>query len=347
MHLYDIAGYHIRGLIQGIAALGLDADAVLRDAQITRAALDDPETRFYELHMMQLWLAAEQRWSGTEPFGLIIATRIPYGALELIDYLIAACANVCEGIETLVRYSGLCASGFHYTVEPASIDEGDAIRVRLHHRSGIEIVPPGVIDYVWTAMIWRFREHGDARFRPLLRLRHTPASHGELYRELLGRVEFGCEHDEIYIPMDQWTIENSRRDPMLSRLLARHADLVMERVGPRDDLLSAVRTAIADCMRLGDVSIERAASRLGLTPRTLQRRLADEGRIYKEVVDEVRFEFGCRYLTLTRLSLGEISDLLAYSEQRAFQRAFLRLSGGVTPGAYRQDHRVWPDLSKA
>lgn len=344
MQVYDVAGYHIRGLIQGFAAVGIDADAVLREAQIARAALEDPETRFVEPQMMQLWLAAQRRWSGAEPFGLLIGTRIPFGALELIDYLVAACSDLSEAVETLVRYADLCASGFHYSIEPTSAEDGNAMRLRLHHRYGIEAVPPSVIDYLWATMLWRLREYGDSRFRPTLHLRHTPASHHELYRQVLGRVYFGRQHDELYISMDQWKLENPRRDPMLSRFLARHADDVLSRVAPPTDFIATVRTAIADGLRLGDVGIERVARRLALSARTLQRRLEEESCVYKELVDEVRFELGCRYLTHTKLSQGEISDLLAYSEPRAFQRAFRRRSG-LTPGAYRDKNRLQTDSS--
>jgi AraC-like DNA-binding protein len=345
MQLFDVAGYHLRGLVHGFAALGIDVDAVLREAQIARAALDEPETRFVEPQMMQLWLAAERRWGGGEPFGLVIGTRIPFGALELIDYLVAACADVREGVETLVRYADLCASGFHYSLEPACTEDGSAMRLRLHHRYGIEAVSSGIIEYIWATMLWRLREYGDSRFRPALYLRHTPAAHHELYRQVLGRVYFGKQHDELYIPIDQWTLANPRRDPMLSRFLAKHADDVLSRVAPPSDFLGALRTAIADGLRLGDVGIERVARRLALSARTLQRRLVEESCVYKELVDEVRFELGCRYLTHSKLSQGEISDLLAYSEPRAFQRAFRRRSG-VTPGAYRDINRARPESSE-
>jgi AraC-like DNA-binding protein len=346
MQLYDVAAYHIRGMIKALSALGLEVGPLMREANITREALDDPETRFPEPQMMLLWQAAERRYTGTEPFGIALATHIPYGALELIDYLIAACANVSEGIETMARYAALCASGFHYTVDRARLDDEDAIRVRLHHYYGIEMVPPGVLDYLWCAMIYRFREHGDARFRPLVCMRHTPRTHVELYRRVLGWVQFGSEHEELYIPMSQWALENPRRDPMLSSLLARHANDVMERSVPRGDFLDAVRTTIADGMRLGDIGIGRAAGRLGLSTRSLQRKLAEEGCVYKDLVDEVRFELSSRYLTQTKLSLKEIGDLLGFSEQRAFQRAFLRWSN-QTPAAYRREHGTSPSLARA
>ena len=173
----------------------------------------------------------------------------------------------------------------------------------------------------------------------LVHLRHAPQAPLALSRQMLGNVQFGRQHDELYVPTAQWTLENPRRDPTLSSLLSRHADDVMERSVPKGDFLGSLRATIADAMRLGDVSIERTASHLDLTTRTLQRRLAEQGCVDKNLVDEVRFEMARKYLSGTKLSLAEISDLLAYSEQRAFQRAFLRWSS-LTPGAYREAHRA-------
>ena len=338
MQTYDIAGYHLRGLVRGFAALDLDVEAMLREADIPKEALDDTERRFSEPQMGQLWMAAGRRWKRPEPLGLIVGTRIPFGALELIDYLIVGCKDVRESIETLVRYAALCASGFHYTIERIRLDDDEAFRIRLHHRQGIELVPPTIIEYLWTTLIWRFREHGNARFQPLVHLRHPPQAPLALYRQILGAVHFDQKHDELYVPVAQWALENPRRDPMLSSLLTRHANDVLERSVPKGGFLEGLRATIADAMRLGDVSIERTASRLDLTARTLQRRLAEQGCVYKTLVEEVRFEMARKYLTSTKLSLAEVSDLLAYSEQRAFQRAFLRWSG-LTPAAYREAHR--------
>jgi len=339
MQVYDVAAYHIRGMIKGLSALGLEVRPILREAGITQAALDDPEARFSEPQMLLLWEASRRQYTGEEPFGLALGMRIPYGGLELIDYLIAACGTVAEAFETLTRYVGLCASGFRHVLDRTHVAEhGEVMRFRVGHVYGLEVIPTYVLDYLWTTMIWRFREHGPAGFRPLICRRHAPRNPHPLHRQLLGNVRFGCEHEEMYIPAAQWAVENPRPDPMLSRLIAQHADGVMARAVPRGGFLDTVRTTIADGMRLGDVGIERAARRLGLSTRSFQRKLSEEGCAFKDLIDEVRYEMARRYLTQTKLSLKEISDLLGFSEQRAFQRAFLRWSD-QTPAAYRREER--------
>jgi AraC-like DNA-binding protein len=110
---------------------------------------------------------------------------------------------------------------------------------------------------------------------------------------------------------------------------------VLARLPERGDFLATVRATIADCLRLGDVSIEHTAKRLALTPRTLQRRLTDAGQVYRQLVEDVRCVAARTYLARTDLSLQEVSDLLAFSEQSAFQRAFRRWTE-QSPQAYRR-----------
>ena len=78
------------------------------------------------------------------------------------------------------------------------------------------------------------------------------------------------------------------------------------------------------------------ARTLGMSERTLRRRLAADGLGVQALVDEVRFESAKAYLAQPSLSIAEIALLLAFSDARAFTRAFKRWSGG-TVSEYRRD----------
>jgi AraC-like DNA-binding protein len=73
-------------------------------------------------------------------------------------------------------------------------------------------------------------------------------------------------------------------------------------------------------------TIERIARELGLTPRSRQRRLKDEGSSFQVVRDEVRRELAISYLE-RRLPVTEIAFLLGFSDPSAFCRAFKRWTG--------------------
>ncbi|MFV0460833.1 MAG: AraC family transcriptional regulator ligand-binding domain-containing protein [Actinomycetales bacterium] len=84
----------------------------------------------------------------------------------------------------------------------------------------------------------------------------------------------------------------------------------------------------------GQCSQETVADALHLHPRTLQRRLAEEGTTFAQVLDGERREQAVRYLGEPELAISRIAGLLGYTEQSAFTRAFRRWFG-TTPLRYR------------
>lgn len=87
------------------------------------------------------------------------------------------------------------------------------------------------------------------------------------------------------------------------------------------------------------VSVANIAEVCDMSKRSLQRRLAEEGTHYSEVLDEVRFDVAKRMLQDVNKSVTDISELLGYSDATHFARAFRRIAG-VSPKVYRQqfDH---------
>jgi len=84
----------------------------------------------------------------------------------------------------------------------------------------------------------------------------------------------------------------------------------------------------------GYPTVERTARTLGLSPRTLQRRLDAAGSSYREVVLSCRFERACQLLADSRLVVSQISTALGYADPSSFSRFFLCRSGR-SPRAYR------------
>jgi len=336
MHTYTVAGYQVRGLLDGLRSLRLDVDQLLRDCSIDRAALADPEVRFADIQVGMLWLHAEARY-GKPSFGFDLATRIAFGKLELIDYLVGACPTLGAGIECLVHHSRLCASGFSYRIEEFTYGGEAGKRLIADHHQPVAALPYSMSDYAWGSLVARFRQFATKDFRPVLWLRQRPPVSTAELLEVLGRIPEISAEEALFVPNAQWELENPRRDPMLHKLLVAHARDVAARL-PASDFLSTLEGAIVSSMQQGDPSIVRVASRLGLTPRTVQRRLEAEGVAFQDMLEELRHEMALRYLA-SPLSLAEISALLAYADASAFGRAFRRWTGR-TPAAFRQERRA-------
>jgi AraC-like DNA-binding protein len=103
----------------------------------------------------------------------------------------------------------------------------------------------------------------------------------------------------------------------------------------RTGLIALLETEFEEQPRLLGEGIEAMATRLGLHPRTLQRRLSDERETYAGVVDRVRYRLALRALQRAETDLETLSEQLGFSDRRSFTRAFTRWSG-VSPSSFRQ-----------
>ena len=104
---------------------------------------------------------------------------------------------------------------------------------------------------------------------------------------------------------------------------------------PADQLLSNVKQSILQYLPEGEVTIDKLASKLNISRRTLQRRLSDRDTSFLNILREVRSEVALRYLSDNRLGITEIAFLLGYADQGSFSTAF-KVWHGVSPREYRR-----------
>lgn len=103
------------------------------------------------------------------------------------------------------------------------------------------------------------------------------------------------------------------------------------------DSVTAVSQAVATQLEDGDVRVDRIAALLSLSSRTLQRRLAEQGTTFQEVVDRVRATRAKFYLVDEGLTIREIARRLGFSGAPTFHRAFKKWTGN-TPERFRAQH---------
>lgn len=100
------------------------------------------------------------------------------------------------------------------------------------------------------------------------------------------------------------------------------------------DLVGRLRCTLRTLLTTSRGSQEEVAELFSLHPRTLNRRLAEQGTSFKALVAEVRYDIACQLLANTALSVGQIAAILGYGEISALTRAFRRWSG-ISPQAWR------------
>jgi AraC-like DNA-binding protein len=148
-------------------------------------------------------------------------------------------------------------------------------------------------------------------------------------------MEFGCDADEIVFPGAVRLMPVVSADPHLNELLIKYSEEALaHRPVNRAGLRSSVENAIAPLLPHGKAGAGEVARRLGMSNRTLARRLASEGLTFSEIQAELKVDLAKRYLNDGDLPISQIAWLLGYREVSAFTHAFKRWTG-TTPRQFR------------
>ena len=149
-------------------------------------------------------------------------------------------------------------------------------------------------------------------------------------------MTFGAEIDAIVLPEERLDRKNTVGDESIWRFLTSHIEETMLDDDHEEALDRQVIVQIANTLSEGIPTLADIASGMGMSARTLQRRLADQGHTFQSLVDEARWQLAEKFLTDTRYSIAQVAFLTGFSEQSAFTRAFKRWAG-KTPGSYRDE----------
>ena len=150
----------------------------------------------------------------------------------------------------------------------------------------------------------------------------------ELVRFFGEEVEFGATVDDLAVPAAVATAAVASADPYLHELLVRHGEEALAHRRPnRGSFRVAVENAIAPLLPHGEANADEIARGLGLSRRTLARRLAAEGLNFEAVLEAMRRDLAERYLADPDLSISKIAWLLGYQESSALSRAYKRWTG--------------------
>ncbi len=163
---------------------------------------------------------------------------------------------------------------------------------------------------------------GKARPREIW-IAHEPISSIATYQQNFGTaVYFGQPYNAIFLDKRHEAIPISGRSSQIYEMATRYIDVEY----PKPDLLisSRVRSLIAERLSASGSLHTEVAAALGMHPRTLQRRLREEGLSFESIRDEVRREAAWRYLNHTRIPLITIAAFLGYSELSALSRSCIR-----------------------
>jgi AraC-like DNA-binding protein len=159
------------------------------------------------------------------------------------------------------------------------------------------------------------------------------------YADTFGcRVTFSSDRHALRLGAGRLEQPLPGGDPVTAAAAEAQCGRLLDSLSPAGGLVMRLRRRLLD--HPGRLPTQEEAARgLGLSRRSLRRRLAEEGTSFRTLADEVRFGLVAGYLENTALSLDEIAARTSFSDAANLSHAFRRWTG-ETPGQWRTRHRA-------
>jgi AraC-like DNA-binding protein len=312
-------------------ALGLKPD-VLAGIDIPPRSVDAIETRIPFDRQLELWEAI-LRSLRAPGFPIFVASALRPSDYNVIGFAAMTQGNLREAFHQAIRYQRVWTNANAWELEEKNgtatlrfvTPEGHRLGVRCNTECGVaEIVNAGRVLSGTTAV-------------PLeIRFNHAApddlSAHEAFFK---APLRFGARDNAIVIDAKLLDTPLLKTDPELAKFFQRHGDAWLANRSKDESVTQRLEAVLVQTMRLGAPTIEDAARRLGMSTRTLRRRLTEEGSRFQDVLERSRCDLAKRYLAEPKLAVGEVAFLLGFSEPSAFHRAFKRWTG-KTPLEHRR-----------
>jgi AraC-like DNA-binding protein len=310
---------------------GLELGPLLRRAKLTRTLVEQDDARLSVLSQIT-FLSCVAEAIADDELGVHIAQSFDLRQIGLLHYVAASSEQLSSALQQIARFSVVANEGV--TVRMTT---GDDVHVRLRYGSIPRYLDKHQVEFWVVSVVRSLRQLAGRQIRPVrVRLVHRRGGGKTDLDRFLGRaVEYGADADEIVLSKETCALRVVGGDPHLNNLLLKYAEEALAHANTKSaDLLTKVQNSIVPLLPHGNVRVASVAKRLGLSERTLARKLASVGLTYSEALEQLRRVLARRYLAEDDLSVSRVAWLLGFREVSAFTNAFRRWTGH-TPTAER------------
>ena len=289
---------------------GVDVEALLRQAHLTPREIrnqDIPLRVQNQIKFVELVATA----TGDPLLGFHLAYSYDLREIGLLYYVIASADTLLGALQRVARYSDIANEGVDLEVKT-----GDLLRVRLHYSGVARHSDVHQIEF-WVASVVRIcRKVIGTNLKPIeICIMHDRREQvSEMEKLFCCAVKTGANVDEILFPGKSGEHPIVTADPYLDQMCVRLCNETLARLGKKTSPLKVkVENAIAVLLPHGEMHFDAVATELGMSGRTLARRLASEGHSFSKILDGLRSALARRYLAESDMSISEIAWLLGYS----------------------------------
>lgn len=315
---------------QAITQLGLKPSAVLRHANLPETWHLDDTVVISTLQLFAIWDAVEAL-SADSASGIRMVTETST-AKHMLAFLAATyAADFRDGLTRLARFKRLCSPDrfsfearngktFVTTEWPVGTPPEPYIAAEASFALLLEVGRRGSGKHILPASV-------DLR---------RPAPVSTEHAQFFGcPIRFGAKRDRLVLNSVDLDLPFPTHNPELLRMLTPALASAVEDIAKHASLGERVKATLKLMMADGGTDVARVAKELGLSPRTLQRKISAEGKTFRALLTEARNELSCELLSDGATEIKEVAYRLGYQDTNSFYRAF-RDREKVTPGNWRR-----------
>jgi AraC-like DNA-binding protein len=313
----------------GLRAIGLSPVAILRQSSLPPTVYSG-ESLVTTAQNFAIWRAIREL--GHDPtMGWKFMSEV-----ETDQYhptLVAAlhARNFRESIERLARYKKLC-SAEEFWITP----KGAEVLVEVSWPfAGDEPPPALLIDAVFALVTELGRRGTKTKLNPKRVELRRPEEHANGLEEYFGcTVKYRATRDALIFRVADMGLPFATHNEELLEMLAPQFEQELKEERTNQTVLGQVKWVLKRMLAGSRPDLVMVAKELGMSERTLQRRITDEGTTFRQVLNETRHELGRQYLGDARLEITEAAFLVGFEDPNSFYRAF-RSWEGQTPAEWR------------
>ena len=308
---------------------GIEPPALLRQARLPATLHLDPQAAVRTSDYFALLRAVETLLR--EPgLGLRLVAALDTSAHPPSSLVAFHARDYRDGVQRLARFKRLC------TPELLQLDEERrGLSVTVRWRAAGTPAPALATDVTMATLIELGRRSAGVHVVPLSVELVAQARDAGPYEAYFGcPVHFGRAEDRLLLRREDLDRPFPGRNPELLDMLLPPLAAALAELQAQDAISAQVTLALKRVLASGRPDLAQVAADLGMSERTLQRRITDEGTSFRSLLLEARRSLGRQLLESPDCDIQEVAFLLGYQDTNAFHRAFKEWEG-VTPARWR------------
>ena len=311
---------------------GVPVVPLLRRVGLTPEVIADPEERL--IVRSQITLLDEAAIALQDDcLGFTLARDFDPREIGLLYYVMASSQTLGDALKRVARYSQITNEALVVRYR-----EGNGLIISLSYSGVPRHSERHQIEFCMFAVLRICRVLTGQNLVPQhfwISHHRSGTTNSEMARFVGTAVEFGATADEFALNANARELPLIHADPYLNNLLLKYCEAALtDRRSNVSQLRTRVENAISSLLPHGRVVVDDVARSLGMSDRTLARKLSDEGLNFTEVLQQLRRDLAVQYLDDPKLHVSKIAWLLGFNEVSAFTHAFKRWTG-KTPSQMR------------